>query len=526
MASWLNLGQILKVNAKKFPHTVALKDKDRKFTYPEVNRRVNKLAHSLLDLGLIKGDKVAVLLENSIEIVEVYLATAKTGLVIVPVNFRLTGSEVAFIVNNSDAQALIVHDEFTPCVEGIKTELKNIRADRYIVVGEKIEGYREYEALIKTYPQSEPEVKVDVKPKDTDDETGTKKGDEEIKSKPEKEADKPGEGDVKLGEESVDKGGDADDPLKDAKPIVIEIDGEKVQGWVAKSGKYIIPYADVEKRDAARRTLRATNEVLQNQARALEANLKTLRAELDKVKAGTVKPEATQVGPVDVKSLAAKVAKQIYAGEEEGMAALEEAFTALFNAGKVAGAATGDQPKGSEEQTIQSTVLTPEEQQRQIQANVAWQAVVEDLLERYPVLKDEEVEFYCYNQALRIMGSKLQGLDEAVQMAWVQNPENMKAVAEEAAKKTAAMVKGPEKTEEEIAADQKKAEDELLAKVATKLNLQPEQIRTLGEVGGLVGEPEKARAKELDNLSEDERAEALAKMTPEEREKYWDAPTD
>ncbi|KPK89540.1 MAG: long-chain fatty acid--CoA ligase [Anaerolineae bacterium SM23_ 63] len=165
MASWLNLGQILKVNAKKFPHTVALKDKDRKFTYPEVNRRVNKLAHSLLDLGLIKGDKVAVLLENSIEIVEVYLATAKTGLVIVPVNFRLTGSEVAFIVNNSDAQALIVHDEFTPCVEGIKTELKNIRADRYIVVGEKIEGYREYEALIKTYPQSEPEVKVD--PKDT-----------------------------------------------------------------------------------------------------------------------------------------------------------------------------------------------------------------------------------------------------------------------------------------------------------------------------------------------------------------------
>ena len=84
MAGWLNLGQILKVNAKKFPHTVALKDHERGLTYPELNRRVNKLAHSLLALGLKKGDKVAVLLENSIEIIEAYLATAKTGIIIVP----------------------------------------------------------------------------------------------------------------------------------------------------------------------------------------------------------------------------------------------------------------------------------------------------------------------------------------------------------------------------------------------------------------------------------------------------------
>jgi non-ribosomal peptide synthetase component F len=76
MAGWLNLGQILKVNAKKFPHTVALKDCDRGLTYPELNRRVNKLAHSLLALGLKKGDKIAVLLENSIEIIEAFLAAA------------------------------------------------------------------------------------------------------------------------------------------------------------------------------------------------------------------------------------------------------------------------------------------------------------------------------------------------------------------------------------------------------------------------------------------------------------------
>jgi acyl-CoA synthetase (AMP-forming)/AMP-acid ligase II len=161
MADWLNLGQNLKVNAKKFPTTVALKDRKRALTYPQANRRVNRLAHSLLSLGLEKGDKVAVVLENSIEIVEVYLATAKAGLVIVPISFRLVGSEVEYIVNNSDARAIVVHDEFTPCVDGIRQNLAGIKAENYIVVGEGREGYREYEAFLQGAPESEPEVQVE-----------------------------------------------------------------------------------------------------------------------------------------------------------------------------------------------------------------------------------------------------------------------------------------------------------------------------------------------------------------------------
>jgi acyl-CoA synthetase (AMP-forming)/AMP-acid ligase II len=160
VAHWLNLGQNLKVNAKRYPDSVALKDSRRAFTYPEANKRVNRLAHSLLSLGLEKGDKVAVLLENSIEIVEVYLATAKTGLVIVPINFRLVGPEVEYIVNNSDAEALVVHDEFTPCVDGIRQNLAGIKAENYVVVGEERDGYREYEAFIQGAPESEPDVQV------------------------------------------------------------------------------------------------------------------------------------------------------------------------------------------------------------------------------------------------------------------------------------------------------------------------------------------------------------------------------
>ena len=109
---------------------------------------------------MYKGDKVAVLLENSIEIIELYLATAKTGIVIVPINFRLVQDEVEYIVNNSDAKAIVVHDQFAETVDAIRSGLTNIPAENVIVVGEPREGYRPYDALIRDAPDGEPEADV------------------------------------------------------------------------------------------------------------------------------------------------------------------------------------------------------------------------------------------------------------------------------------------------------------------------------------------------------------------------------
>jgi acyl-CoA synthetase (AMP-forming)/AMP-acid ligase II len=164
-ACWMNLGQNLKVNAKKFANALCLKDSRRSFTYPETNQRVNRLAHSLKALGLVKGDKVAVLLENSVEIIEVYLATAKTGLVIVPINFRLASADVEYIVENSDAKALIVHDQFVPTLTPIRERLKKVLPSNYIVVGSAMDGFREYEAFIEDSSTAEPEA--EVRPEDT-----------------------------------------------------------------------------------------------------------------------------------------------------------------------------------------------------------------------------------------------------------------------------------------------------------------------------------------------------------------------
>jgi acyl-CoA synthetase (AMP-forming)/AMP-acid ligase II len=161
MTAWMNFGQQLKMNAKKYPRTVSLKDKERRFTYPETNQRVNRLSHRLLALGLSKGDKVAVFMENSIEIVEIFFATAKTGLVIVPINFRLVAREVEYIVDNSDAKAFFVDSEFAPTIDPIKASLTNIPAENYVAVGSACQGYHEYEAFIADSPDHEPEAAVD-----------------------------------------------------------------------------------------------------------------------------------------------------------------------------------------------------------------------------------------------------------------------------------------------------------------------------------------------------------------------------
>ncbi len=160
MAGWLNLGQNLRINAKKFPQKVAIKDAHRRFTYPQLNQRTNRLAHRLLGLGLSKGDKVAVLLENCIEIVEIYLATAKTGLIIVPINFRLSSHEVEYIVDNSDAKAMVVHDLFAATVLPIKDRLAAIPSANYIMVGEKSDGFLNYEAFITDASEAEPQAEV------------------------------------------------------------------------------------------------------------------------------------------------------------------------------------------------------------------------------------------------------------------------------------------------------------------------------------------------------------------------------
>ncbi len=157
-ALWLNLGEILRVNAVKFPDRVVFCDAGRRFTFPATNARVNRLANGLARVGVQRGDKVSCFMENSIEICELYLACAKLGAVINPINFRLVGPEIEYIVNNADARVMLVDAEFAPMIDEIRSGLKAVR--EFIVVGEARDGYIEYESLLAASSEDEPGVRV------------------------------------------------------------------------------------------------------------------------------------------------------------------------------------------------------------------------------------------------------------------------------------------------------------------------------------------------------------------------------
>ena len=157
MKELLNIGQMLSVHARLFPSRVGARDLSREMSFAQWNERSCRLAHALLGIGLSKGDRFAVLAYNRVEWLEFYAAAAKAGLVIVPINFRLVGPEIRFIVENSGAAALIVQDELAGVVEEIRADLP-ISAGNYIHVGERPcpAGYRDYEALLGSASSDEP----------------------------------------------------------------------------------------------------------------------------------------------------------------------------------------------------------------------------------------------------------------------------------------------------------------------------------------------------------------------------------
>jgi fatty-acyl-CoA synthase len=123
----LNIGGLLSNTASKFPGRLAMVYGGVRRTYRELEQRVGCLAGALLKTGLKPGDRVALLSYNSDYLVESYLALVRVGLVATPVNFRLVGPEISFILNNSGAKAIIYGPEFEEVLAQIRLDIPDIQ---------------------------------------------------------------------------------------------------------------------------------------------------------------------------------------------------------------------------------------------------------------------------------------------------------------------------------------------------------------------------------------------------------------
>jgi fatty-acyl-CoA synthase len=161
----LHLGEIVSTHAWLQPDKVAAGDSSRSMTFRQWNARACRLANALLGLGLQKGDRVAVLAYNCVEWMEIYVATAKAGLVAVPINFWLVGTEVGYILEDSGASALIVQDDLLGPVEEVRGDLPQQMRYLHFGGGRCPPGYQPYEDLLLAASEREPPVHV--APEDT-----------------------------------------------------------------------------------------------------------------------------------------------------------------------------------------------------------------------------------------------------------------------------------------------------------------------------------------------------------------------
>jgi acyl-CoA synthetase (AMP-forming)/AMP-acid ligase II len=161
----LNLGEIVAAHARLHPQKIGTRDSRRALTFAQWNARACRLANALLDLGLKRGDRVALLAYNRVEWMEIYIALAKAGIVAVPINFRLVTPEIKYIAEHCEARALIVQDELASQVEPLRGTLE-IPDKAWIHIGDSTPPkWTDYEALIAGASHKEPGI--DVKPADT-----------------------------------------------------------------------------------------------------------------------------------------------------------------------------------------------------------------------------------------------------------------------------------------------------------------------------------------------------------------------
>ena len=153
----MNLSYLIKRSCENFPDRIAIIYGDDRLTFKQAHERINCLANGLYDLGLRKGDRVGMFLKNCREHFEIYLALIQGGLVRAPINVRLSVREVAFIMRDSGAKAIIFSEENIPIVEALKNELPELEI---LICLQGGKGYVDYKRLLSGGSPADPKVTI------------------------------------------------------------------------------------------------------------------------------------------------------------------------------------------------------------------------------------------------------------------------------------------------------------------------------------------------------------------------------
>ena len=153
-------GQMLERSAKRFPDKPAIICGDAELSYRALDQKANQLANALLELGLDKGAKVAMLSRNLTEYGIVFFGVARTGYVLTNVSVLYAPDELVFVLNKADVEVLIFDGAFADKVSGVHDKLPKLRHLIGFGDGEMPAGTRRLDELIASAPETPPAVEL------------------------------------------------------------------------------------------------------------------------------------------------------------------------------------------------------------------------------------------------------------------------------------------------------------------------------------------------------------------------------
>jgi fatty-acyl-CoA synthase len=156
------IADMIRRSAHHYPDKTALIFRDRSLTYTELEEDCNRVANALLDIGVRKYDRVAILAHNTLDHVLTWFGCAKTGAIYLAINYMLRGKEIAYCINHSESTLFIVEDSLFDLVRDNLADMPAVRTWIWSRQGSaqepSDERFIDYEAWYRSYPASEPDT--------------------------------------------------------------------------------------------------------------------------------------------------------------------------------------------------------------------------------------------------------------------------------------------------------------------------------------------------------------------------------
>jgi len=153
------IGHIVESYAKNYPDKPYIFYGDKIFSRRATDEHANQVARALLDMGVEKGDRIGQMMYNCPEYMEIWNACWKIGAISTTVNYRYTGRELKYIVDNSKMSVLCISEGLIDTVRKSKKELEDVK--QFVVIGRKgniPSDMISYEELLEKYPRTKPEL--------------------------------------------------------------------------------------------------------------------------------------------------------------------------------------------------------------------------------------------------------------------------------------------------------------------------------------------------------------------------------